>query len=234
MRRRVLLFAALATAAAGLLLLLVTRGGNWRSGVIAPSRSAPAPAPAPAPSPELARPQATSGPEPNDGRWQAHEPATDVALLALDGRTAAHLLGRGANRPLILILAAPGSPELEQCASRWRQLFEIYKDRVEFLTVFVGVAARGISDMGPEARVRQRIDSAKDFVQCNDWRIPVLVDGPGDESMAHYGSAPQCVVVLDEGRRILGAPLQPRAPSDLEPLSAWLAHRYRMGRPAVK
>lgn len=173
-------------------------------------------------------------------RWHPGDAVPNVELLALDGLTVVHLLDRGANRPLILILAATGSPALDRCASRWRELFEIYKDRVEFLTVFVAapdsggaVPAAGVppdmaaaADPQNVAALRRRIGAAMTFAQCNDWRIPVLLDGPGGAAAAAFGTAPQVAVLMDEGRRRLGAPVAAEGPADLDPVNAWLRHRF--------
>jgi len=173
-------------------------------------------------------------------RWQPGETAANLRLLALDGRTAVGMLDRGANRPLILILATPGSPALDRCASRWRGLFEIYKDRVDFLTVFVAApvaapaetlgrvhsAARAAVDTRTADAVRQRVNIAMTFAQCNEWRIPVLVDAEDGGAAAAYGTAPHRAVLLDEGRRRLGAPVAADVPGDLDAMSAWLRHRF--------
>lgn len=157
----------------------------------------------------------TAAPVEDAARWPPGEVAPNLELLALDGRTTVRLLDRGANRPLILIVAATGSPALDRCASRWRELFEIYKDRVEFLTLFVAAPDSGGA-----------VPTALTFVQCNDWRIPVLVDGAGGAAAAAFGAAPQVAILMDEGRRRLGSPVVAESPADLDAVNAWLRHRF--------
>lgn len=202
MRTRVVFAAAVVTAAVTGIALLVAMNGR---------RERPA----------AAQPPSTAW---DAARWQPGEVLADIPLVALDGRTVAGMLDRGANRPLILILAASGSPALDRCASRWRELFEIYKDRVEFLAVFMGTP--GAADSAAAGALRRRVDEAMRFAQCNNWRIPVLVDGPDDAARAVFGDAPHAALLLDEKRQRLGTPVVADVHGDLDAVSAWLRHRY--------
>ena len=116
-------------------------------------------------------------------------------------------------------------------------MYERYRDRVGFLTVYIKEAhpldewqmdsneKESVCYPQPKT-LSQRVAIANDFVKRFSYRVPLAVDGMGNPANAAYAGWPERFYILDENGVILykGKP----GPFGYHPeeVESWLAARF--------
>jgi len=111
-------------------------------------------------------------------------------------------------------------------------VFAKYKDRVDFLTIYLREAhAQDIWPLGQHVVVTShkciddRIAVANEFIKANSWRLPTVVDTMEDCFMHTYWAHPERFFVLLNGKLAFKA--QPRdAYYPVSDLVQWLTSHF--------
>ena len=124
-------------------------------------------------------------------------------------------------------------------------MYETYRDRANFLTVYIK-EAHPLDEWQMDSNVKesvcypqprslpQRVAIANDFVKRFSYRVPLAVDGMDNPANALYAGWPECIYIVDEKGVVVykGKP----GPFGYHPeeVEAWLAHRYPGERTALR
>ncbi len=140
--------------------------------------------------------------------------APDVRLVALDGTNMFQLNERIGKRPLVLVFGSFTCPPFRRNTTTVLKLYEDYKDRAEFLQVYIREAhpqdewqmKSNVRDKvvyaQPQTRA-QRIAIASDYIQRLKVSLPFAVDDLDNAANLAYAAWPERLYVIDEGGRIV-------------------------------
>jgi hypothetical protein len=163
--------------------------------------------------------------------------ALDSQLVSLDGQTTFHLHDRIGQRPLVLIFGSFTCPPFRRNTGEVEKLYEDYRDRADFLQVYIREAhpqdewqmsvnrRENIVYAQPQTRA-QRIAIAKDYIQRMHVSLPFAVDDMDNRANLLYGAWPERIYIINEdGRIAYRGGLGPFAYHPDE-ARAWLAARF--------
>ncbi len=116
-------------------------------------------------------------------------------------------------------------------------MYEKYRDRVDFLTVYIKEAHpkdewqmdANVDEAVCYAQPRtlaERLTIANDFVRRFHWAVPLLVDGMDNGANALYAGWPERLYVVDEQGHIAYKGKTGPFGYHPEEVDAWLAQRF--------
>jgi hypothetical protein len=140
--------------------------------------------------------------------------APDSQLVALDGQTTFHIHEHIGKRPLVLVFGSFTCPPFRRNTGDIGKLYEDYKDRAEFLQVYIREAhpldewqmtanhRDNVVYAQPQTRA-QRIAIANDYIKRLHVSLPFAVDDMDNRANLLYGAWPERIYIVDEAGRIV-------------------------------
>jgi peroxiredoxin len=149
------------------------------------------------------------------GSLQVGSDAPDATLVSLDGSTRFHLRERTKGRPLVLVFGSFTWPPFRRQVGDIAQIYNDYKDRADFLTIYVREAhpldewqmksnekdKDNVCYAQPKT-LEQRVAIANDFTQRFKYSVPFGIDEMTNAANDAYAAWPERLYIIDEQGRI--------------------------------
>jgi hypothetical protein len=148
------------------------------------------------------------------GDLRVGDQAPDVQLVAMDGQTTFHLRDRIGKRPLVLDFGSFTCPPFRRNTPSIGQLYQDYRDRADFLQVYIREAhpsdewemvynhRDNVIYTQPQTRA-QRIAIASDYIQRFHVALPFAIDDMDNRANLVYAAWPERIYILDEQGKIV-------------------------------
>jgi len=139
--------------------------------------------------------------------------APDSRLVSMNGHITSHLRDRIGKRPLVLVFGSFTCPPFRRNSGDIQKLYEDYRDRAEFLQVYIREAhpqnewqmAANRRDNVVYAQPRtldQRLAIANDYIQRMHISLPFAIDDMDNRANRLYAAWPERIYIIDEAGRI--------------------------------
>jgi hypothetical protein len=148
------------------------------------------------------------------GSYGIGDLAPDSPLVSLDGQTILHIHDRIGKQPLVLVFGSFTCPPFRRNTGDIGKLYQDYRDRAEFLQVYIREAhpndewqmaanrRDNVIYLQPQTRA-ERIAIANDYIQRLHVPLPFAVDDMDNHANLIYGAWPERIYIIDESGRIV-------------------------------
>jgi peroxiredoxin len=148
------------------------------------------------------------------GDLRVGDSAPDAQLVTLDGQTTLRLHDRIGRKPLVLVFGSFTCPPFRRNTEDIVKLYEEYRDRADFLQVYIREAhpqdewqmpsnrKDNVVYTQPQTRA-QRITIASDFIQRLHVSLPVAIDDMDNRANLLYAAWPERINIINEDGRIV-------------------------------
>jgi peroxiredoxin len=160
-------------------------------------------------------------------------PAPDFVLPAVRNLEEVHLREVGAGKPVVLLFGSFSCNLFCNDVNEVEELYQQYKNRAEFLTVYITEAGHSIAGLeyvlkshhpgSPDPRENKHLEAIRRAIDQRGLTMPFVIDGDDRAVERAYLAWPRRLVVIDSDGNIaqdLGRGFSDRW--DLKAVAAWL------------
>jgi peroxiredoxin len=148
------------------------------------------------------------------GDLKVGDRAPDVRLVSLDGQTTFYLHDRIGKKPLVLVFGSFTCPPFRRNTGDIGKIYEEYRDRAEFLQVYIREAhPQDEWQMASNRRdkvvytqpqtLAQRIAIANDYIQRLHVSLPFAIDDMNNSANLLYAAWPERIYIIDDNGQIV-------------------------------